>query len=73
MKGVRKDYDVKAVTRTSPRKVYSGAKSKVARNIKSVNKANAKKYYDKLLTDHGASTAIQDSALKTMMGTSFST
>ena len=73
MKGVRKDYDVKAVTRTSPRKLYSGTKSKVARNIKSVNKANAKKYYDKLATDQVQSPVYQDSALKTMMGTSFST
>ena len=72
MKGVRKDYDVKAVTRTSPRKVYSGTKSKVARNIKSVNKANARKYYEKA-TDQGMASTKQDSALKTMLGTSFST
>ena len=73
MKGVRKDFDVKAVTRTSPRKVYSGTKSKVARNIKSVNKANARKYYEKGLTDQGMASTKQDSALKTMLGTSFST
>ena len=72
MKGVKKDYDVKAVTRKSPRKVYSGAKSKVARNIKSANKANTRKYYDKLMKDAGMTDTNQASA-KDMMGQSFST
>ncbi len=40
MKDVRKNATVNHVARISPKKVYSGVKSKVAGNIKTINKVN---------------------------------
>ena len=45
VRGVKQTADVHEATRANPRKVYSGAKSKVAGNIRSVNRANARKWY----------------------------
>jgi len=45
VRGVQFTADVHEATRANPRKVYSGAKSKVAGNIRSVNRANTRKRY----------------------------
>ena len=42
---MKKNADVHEAARVNPQKVYSGAKSKVARNIKSANRANARRHY----------------------------
>lgn len=44
MRGVRKTAAVREVTRVSPQKIYGGVKSKVAGNMKSINRANKNKY-----------------------------
>ena len=38
IEGVRKNAAVNQVTRLSPKKIYSGVKSKVAGNVKSIKK-----------------------------------
>lgn len=47
LQGVRANADAHNAARKSPKKIYSGVKSKVAGNIKSIKKAQVKKPADK--------------------------